>query len=414
MAIRIENVSQNKKEAPLLETIAILSSALSYSDLSSDSPLMEEEREGSEIVSNKSVNITTNRENFNEKRISPLNFWNSDCLILDENGYSKKQEKFDTDVRQSHQRSKVRFDFEDDSRLDKHLHSGFKPQASKTKKFGNLSSEFDPLCARLRYNLQQKQYPSNEQQSNVSKLSPTIIPLVSHESSKSIHVIDTDRLESEIDQLLYGSKSLNEISSEEVVVSNQNHSADLDSSIHNLEISLTINIPDMKPIRIDDENHQHNLDRLLKQHLNTEKLIDILAYETNLESENNENSKRTTASPNRKMINCTRNRKRQDEVYSLLSDPIKGPSINKLMNKLSKSWSLIEKECEKYKQINDFILANLKHGSFNEDFYEHSNRSSCSSNRSRSLVENHIYEEILYECLQKQIYEISFKNHLNE
>lgn len=77
MAIRIENVSQNKKEAPLLETIAILSSALSYSDLSSDSPLMEEEREGSEIVSNKSVNITTNRENFNEKRISPLNFWNS-------------------------------------------------------------------------------------------------------------------------------------------------------------------------------------------------------------------------------------------------------------------------------------------------------------------------------------------------
>lgn len=244
-------------------------------------------------------------------------------MILDENGYSKKQEKFDTDVRQSHQRSKVRFDFEDDSRLDKHLHSGFKPQASKTKKFGNLSSEFgrnqyeshsqliqetlepcrefpsfrsndcqnetisshpilstnenkiekicdesqirnfksilkDPLCARLRYNLQQKQYPSNEQQSNVSKLSPTIIPLVSHESAKSIHVIDTDRLESEIDQLLYGSKSLNEISSEEVVVSNQNHSADLDSTIHNLEISLS-NERNFKIETVERSNDKHHL-----------------------------------------------------------------------------------------------------------------------------------------------------------
>lgn len=104
---------------------------------------------------------------------------------------------------------------------------------------------------------------------------------------------------------------------------------------------------------------------------------------------------------------------RQEELYRMLSDPINGPSINKLMDQLSKSWSIIENNAN-----NNNIISNnnnvLELNSSNHHLNIKNNRKfiskkafdniSTSSNGSKkttttlsSLAENHIYEEILYE-----------------
>lgn len=69
-----------------------------------------------------------------------------------------------------------------------------------------------------------------------------------------------------------------------------------------------------------------------------------------------------------------------DKLYSLFADPVKGPSISLLMNQLSKTF-------------NGQLPGAL---SFSDsDSVKSGSNASC-------LVENHIYEEILYECLEKQ------------
>lgn len=66
---------------------------------------------------------------------------------------------------------------------------------------------------------------------------------------------------------------------------------------------------------------------------------------------------------------------RRDNLYSFFADPMKGPSINHLMDELSRNFS---------------------------SFSDNESVKSSTSTLSKSLAENHIYEEILYECFEKQ------------
>ncbi|KAH9421588.1 hypothetical protein DERP_008989 [Dermatophagoides pteronyssinus] len=142
-------------------------------------------------------------------------------------------------------------------------------------------------------------------------------------------------------------------------------------------------------------------------------------------------------------INSTNQTKfRQEELYTLLSDPIKGPSINRLMDQLS-NWSdsfdngqtKIDSTnstnnisdisnnnnnnltAKILKNTNNNLQINQQLSNNNEPIsilLSSTNRStspslsSCSTNqttRSRSTmatVDNHIYEEILYESFQQQ------------
>lgn len=66
----------------------------------------------------------------------------------------------------------------------------------------------------------------------------------------------------------------------------------------------------------------------------------------------------------------------KDELYSFFADPVKGPSINLLMDELSRNFTSTASDTDSIRSGNSTL--------------------------SKSLAENHIYEEILYECLEKQ------------
>lgn len=83
----------------------------------------------------------------------------------------------------------------------------------------------------------------------------------------------------------------------------------------------------------------------------------------------------TPKKPNRIVPSSFSEPSRRDNLYSFFADPVKGPSINHLMDELSRNFS---------------------------SFSDNESVKSSTSTLSKSLAENHIYEEILYECFEKQ------------
>ena len=87
-------------------------------------------------------------------------------------------------------------------------------------------------------------------------------------------------------------------------------------------------------------------------------------------------NKKAPKIPNRIMpVAFSKDTNRRNNLYSYFADPVKGPSINNLMDELSRN---------------------------SNSFSDSESIKSSTSTLSKSLVENHIYEEILYECFEKQ------------